>query len=72
MVTVDWCCTCKKNGETTDHLFLHYPSSPRVVEYGVITIWGLLGHATWCCGSLSKLVRQVEQTQKVLWSMILS
>ena len=48
------------------------PSSPRVVEYGVITIWGLLGHATWCCGSLSKLVRQVEQTQKVLWSMILS
>ena len=25
MVVVDWCCMCKRNGETTDHLLLHCP-----------------------------------------------
>jgi len=24
---VEWCYMCKKSGETTDHLFLHFPYS---------------------------------------------
>lgn len=23
-IVVDWCCICKRNGETIDHLLLHY------------------------------------------------
>ena len=25
MVVVHWCCMCKQNGETIDHLLIHYP-----------------------------------------------
>jgi hypothetical protein len=24
IVVVEWCCMCKKNGESIDHLLLHY------------------------------------------------
>ena len=29
-MVVDWCCMCKKNGETTDHLLLRCPVSQEL------------------------------------------
>ena len=29
-VVEDWCCMCKRNGETTDHLLLHCPVSQEL------------------------------------------
>ena len=30
VVVVDWCCICKRNGETTDHLLLHCPVAQKL------------------------------------------
>ena len=44
LVVVDWCCMCKRNGETWS-LTSTLPSSSRVMEYGVFPFWGSLGLA---------------------------
>ena len=55
VVALDWCCMCKKDGESIDHLLLLCHVA-RVVEYGIFFIWGSLGYSIPCCGSSSKLV----------------
>ena len=49
LVVIDWCCMCKRDGETIDHLLLHCPIA-RVVEFGFFLVWGCLGDATRCVG----------------------
>ena len=41
---VDWCCMCKRNGETGS-LASTLLNILRVMEYGVFPVWGSLGHA---------------------------
>ena len=37
---VDWCCLCKKSGETIDHLFLHYEVASALWDY-IFSVFGL-------------------------------
>ena len=41
-MVVDWCCVCKRNGETIDHLLLHCPVSQELWNM-LFTIWGRVG-----------------------------
>ena len=54
LVVVDWCCMCKRNGETWS-LTSTLPSSSRVMEYGVFPFLGSLGLAMYRCETYSKL-----------------
>ena len=72
MVTVDWCCLCKKNGETTDHLFLHCPLAQELWNM----VWSLFG-VYWVmrCGVVDILVSWLgklnrHKTWFGVWSLI--
>jgi hypothetical protein len=40
IVVVEWCCMCKKNGESVDHLLLHCEEAARLWNY-VFTLFGV-------------------------------
>jgi hypothetical protein len=40
IVVVEWCCMCKKNGESVDHLLLHCEVAARLWNY-VFTLFGV-------------------------------
>jgi hypothetical protein len=42
VVLVDWCCLCKKDGESSDHLLLHYSMAKQLWD-SILTLFGL----TW-------------------------
>ena len=72
MVTVDWCCLCKKNGETTDHLFLHCPVAQELWNM----VWSLFG-VYWVmpCGVVDLLASWLGKLNRHsscfgVWSLI--
>ena len=40
IILVSWCCLCKENGETVDHLLLHCPFSKEIWDL-VFALFGL-------------------------------
>jgi hypothetical protein len=42
LIVIEWCCLCKKSGESIDHLLLHSGS----LELHSYFIWGRVGYAT--------------------------
>ena len=40
LVIIDWCCGCKRAGESTNHLLLHCPIDSKVWSM-VFTLFGL-------------------------------
>ena len=45
VAVVDWCYTCKKSGESVNHLLLH---CFWVIVYGVGFVWSSMSYATKC------------------------
>lgn len=43
LVVIDWCCMCKRVGETVNHLLLHCPivKELRSMVHGVYTFWDI-------------------------------
>ena len=52
VIVLDWCCMCKKNGESISHLLLHC-STAREIWYFIFSIFDI----TWVmpCGVLELL-----------------
>ena len=52
---IDWCCMCRRVGETINHLLLHCPivRELRSMVHGVYTFWDILGYAQGCSGASS-------------------
>jgi hypothetical protein len=46
IIVMEWCCLCKKSGESIDHLFLHCEVAFRDVECVFSVIWCCLGYAS--------------------------
>jgi hypothetical protein len=40
IVIVEWCCMCKKNGESVDHLLIHCEVATRIWHY-MFTLFGI-------------------------------
>jgi hypothetical protein len=40
IIVVDWCCMCKKSGETIDHLLFHYEVASTLWDY-IFSLFGL-------------------------------
>jgi hypothetical protein len=40
VVVIDWCCMCKKSGETIDHLLLHCEVARDLWSY-IFTLFGV-------------------------------
>jgi hypothetical protein len=55
VIVIDWCCMCKKSGESTSP-FVTLPDCEGVMEFYIQLIWSLVGHAKRCYGSFSLLV----------------
>ena len=54
MVVVGWCCMCKMDGESVDHLLLHCLCK-RLLVSCVLSLWSTVGYASkgdWIVGTL--------------------
>jgi hypothetical protein len=40
VIVIEWCCLCKKSGESIDHLLLHCEVAPRSLVLRSHFIWG--------------------------------
>ena len=70
-MVVNWCCMCKRNGETTDHLLLSCPVSQKVWNmvcslFGVH--WVMLRSVVELLACWSNKFNRLRS--KVLWRMI--
>ena len=71
LVAVDWCCMCKRSGETVDRLLLHCPVAQELWNM-VCSLFGVY----WImpCGVVDLLAswsgRNYRFNTKLLWSMI--
>jgi hypothetical protein len=45
IVVLDWCCICKCNGESVDHLLLQCPIAYEMCSMLFGVIWYILGYA---------------------------
>ena len=70
-MVVDWCCMCKRNGETLDHLLLNCPISQELWNmlcflFGVHWVMprGVVELIACCPGKLNRI------RTKVLWRML--
>jgi hypothetical protein len=70
-VLVDWCCLCKKAGESSDHIFLHCYLANHLWDV-VLSLFGIhwvmprtVSELLWCwLGALGK------SQQAVIWRTI--
>ena len=46
---VNRCCMCRCNGESMDHLLLHFVLAQCFVGVYVSDFWDSMGHAKLCC-----------------------
>ena len=53
IIVVDWCYMCKCNGETMDHLLLHFPIATDY-GFGFFEFTGLCCRDFWICQHLGK------------------
>lgn len=51
VVVMNWCCMCKKDGESIDHLLLHCHLARELFEYGIVITGASLGYAMPCGSS---------------------
>ena len=71
VVVVDWCCICKRNGETTDHLLLHCPVAQKLWNMVCSLLgvhWGISYSVVELLASWSGKLNRLKS--KVLWRMI--
>jgi hypothetical protein len=61
LIVVDWCCMCKKMGETVDHFLLHYKVASALWSslFFKKSFWVKVGHALSSGRSLCMLERAV-------------
>ena len=71
VVIVDWCCMCKRNVETIDHLLLHCPVAQELWNM-VCSLFGV--YWVMPCGFVDLLASWLGKLNryktKLLWSMI--
>jgi hypothetical protein len=46
VIVIDWCCMCKKSGESINHLLLHCDVVKSFVGICFQSFWGRVGHVT--------------------------
>ena len=46
LILMDWCCMCKRSGESVDHLLLHYPMARELwfVVFGMFGVQWVMPH----------------------------
>ncbi len=62
LILLDWCCLCKRNGGSVNHLLLHCSLACELwsMVFGLFGVqWG---HAAKGVGSLNKMAQKFEST----------
>ncbi len=71
VIVLDWCCMCKKNGESISHLFLHCSAAREIWNF-IFSIFGI----QWMmpCGIIELLANWGSSCSSMrvrkLWEMI--